>query len=191
MTINVVFVVLLATSDGSGACSWLSPMCDLTYSFLRLDAVDVWFWVNCLPLLTLRRTRAPRTKKTEKYDDDDPEAYKDMPVPDTVELLCLFLWHLKPPTLRLNCILESQFTYFHWTNHQVHIVVISVMANCAYSVCPFSVTYTFWTVPSFWSPFFFLFLFTRNLYSTWRIRSTSSTMRKSQWVSHLQLHTLW
>uniref|UniRef100_A0A4W5P314 UTP3 small subunit processome component n=1 Tax=Hucho hucho TaxID=62062 RepID=A0A4W5P314_9TELE len=30
----------------------------------------------------LRTKRAPKVKKTEQFDKDDPEAYKDMPVPD-------------------------------------------------------------------------------------------------------------
>lgn len=35
-------------------------------------------------ILLFRGKQAKRPGKTEVYDEDDPEAYKDMPVPDKV-----------------------------------------------------------------------------------------------------------
>lgn len=37
-----------------------------------------------LLLLLLRSKPVQRPKKSERYDEDDPEAYKNMPVPDKV-----------------------------------------------------------------------------------------------------------
>lgn len=43
-----------------------------------------------------RKKKFRRTKKETQYDEDDPEAYKDMPVPDKVTKTMIslsYLWY--------------------------------------------------------------------------------------------------
>lgn len=55
-----------------------------TYCFLG-DFFLTTLTTHRCSVLSLTRTKSvQRPKKKEEYDEDDPEAYKGLPVPDTV-----------------------------------------------------------------------------------------------------------
>lgn len=62
-------------------------------TLISITLTSLWSFFNFLAMLTtnlcsvlsLPRTKSvQRPKKKEEYDEDDPEAYKDLPVPDKV-----------------------------------------------------------------------------------------------------------
>lgn len=60
-------------------------------------------------------------KKTEQFDEDDPKAYKDMPVPDKVQSIYVME---KPVWLEV------------WLTSYVINICTMLIVNYAYGVCP-------------------------------------------------------